>query len=179
MTDLILDHTLTSPSSLNPNKQTLKTDMAWWLIDHRIKYDQYQLRNHIVLIVHNIHDVNLIKKTFNTKELKPMIQTINRPQHTYDQFTNNPLKLLAQSLLPLRILRKLWNIEARWIELPKECVDYAHNPMHNSDFVVMKPHIEDWLENNILNIKVWNNGISISIQFKTEELAALFKLTCL
>lgn len=177
MAYLILDHNLTAPSTLNPNKLTLKTNTAWWLIDHRITYKQYQLRNNIVLIVDNIHDINLIKKTFNTKEYKPMIQTINRPQHTYDQFTNNPLKILAQSILPLKILRKLWTIEARWIKLKPDQIELFYLP-NNFPSNQMKLHIEQWVELHIKDIKVWNDGINIHLQFKTEELAALFKLSC-
>jgi hypothetical protein len=161
------------------NHYLLDLELQTWLTIRYIEYHQYMLQGNMVLVLDNYHDVRKLKEKFQATELK-MIQTINRPKHTYDQFTNNPLKMLAQFFLPLNILRKLWNINARWITVTDPHLDYQTYSNYPSDqHPVLKPHIESWIEEHIQDIKLWPNHDYIELQFRTEELAALFKLSCL
>lgn len=109
------------------------------------------------------------------------LQTINRPHHTYDQFTNNPIKRLLQYFLPLRIVRKLWTTNHHTITLKESHLVEYSNPYYGntSDTITdLNRDVEIWLEDHIKHIKILRYfNEPKAIIFEEEETAALFRLT--
>jgi hypothetical protein len=150
-----------------------------WLEDHKIGCEVISQFSPPMIKLHNCEHQQRVQRKFKTTLYKNMLTTINRPPHTYDQFTNNPLKLIAQAWLPLKILRNLWNATTYSVNIPEKFLTPIAHPYMSADHMaaILNPELQTWLTKYLPVIKIWYDRNTVRIQFKYEDDAALFKLT--